>query len=186
MIVEALKSKACTKQKIYDKTLDAFNQFKKQLQLYVNELQDVFTDLDPKVQFEYRDSGTFECSIKFSGDTLVYTMHTNIFNFEENHAVHQMPYVQENPLNSYCGMIEIHNFLSDSFKYQRLNDTGYLIARIFINQDNHFFVELSQSTEIQSCPFPRNLNFLWTPIAASAAKRACRRVLNVTRTKGQP
>ena len=31
--------------------------------------------------------------------------------------------------------------MADSFKYDRLNDSGYLIARIFVNKDNHFFVE---------------------------------------------
>jgi hypothetical protein len=31
--------------------------------------------------------------------------------------------------------------LSDSFKYNRNNDLGYLIARIFINIENHYFVE---------------------------------------------
>jgi hypothetical protein len=35
----------------------------------------------------------------------------------------------------------IYNFLADSFKYDRVNDFGYLIARIFINKDKHFFVE---------------------------------------------
>jgi hypothetical protein len=38
-------------------------------------------------------------------------------------------------------MIMIYNFLSDSIKYQRYNDVGYLIARIFINKDGHFFTQ---------------------------------------------
>ena len=38
-------------------------------------------------------------------------------------------------------MINIYNFLADTYKYNRLNDLGFLIARIFINKDNHFFVE---------------------------------------------
>ncbi|NNC95205.1 MAG: hypothetical protein HKN92_06540 [Chitinophagales bacterium] len=141
MIVEALKDKACTKQKIYKITHDSFDSFKRILQEYMNNLQDVFSNLDPDVHFEYRDNGEFESSIKFSGDTLVFNMHSNIFNFDDSHAVHQMPYVQEDPLNVYCGMIEIYNFLSDSFRYQRLNDTGYLIARVFINREKHFFIE---------------------------------------------
>jgi len=43
--------------------------------------------------------------------------------------------------NSYCGIIYIYNFLADSFKYNRLDDLGYLIGRIFINRENHYFVE---------------------------------------------
>jgi hypothetical protein len=41
-------------------------------------------------------------------------------------------------------VINIYNFLTDSFRYQRLNDSGYLIGRIFINRERHFFVEGKQ------------------------------------------
>ena len=34
-----------------------------------------------------------------------------------------------------------HNFLNDSFKYNRVHDLGYLIGRIFINHENHFMVQ---------------------------------------------
>ena len=43
--------------------------------------------------------------------------------------------------NSYCGMINIYNFLSDSFRYNRSADEGYLIGRIFINREMQYFVE---------------------------------------------
>ena len=35
----------------------------------------------------------------------------------------------------------IFNFLADSFKYNRSNDIGYLIGRVFINRELHYFVE---------------------------------------------
>jgi len=38
-------------------------------------------------------------------------------------------------------MIQAYNFLSDSIKYQRLADVGYLIARLFINSEGHFYVD---------------------------------------------
>ena len=34
-----------------------------------------------------------------------------------------------------------YNFLSDSLKYQRLGDIGYLLARLFINSEGHFYVD---------------------------------------------
>ncbi|MBR2027118.1 MAG: hypothetical protein IKA07_08325, partial [Alistipes sp.] len=43
--------------------------------------------------------------------------------------------------NSYCGIIDIYDFLSDSFKFNRSADEGYLIGRIFINREKMFFVE---------------------------------------------
>jgi hypothetical protein len=52
--------------------------------------------------------------------------------------------VQENPHSSICGMISIYNFLNDSFRYNRTADLGYLIARIFVNYDQHYFVEGKQ------------------------------------------
>jgi hypothetical protein len=50
-------------------------------------------------------------------------------------------YVKEDPSRSYCGVILVFNFLADSFKYNRENDLGYLIGRIFINKDKHYFIE---------------------------------------------
>jgi len=49
--------------------------------------------------------------------------------------------VQADKANSYCGVINIYNFLADSFKYKRAEDEGYLIGRIFVNRENKFFVE---------------------------------------------
>jgi hypothetical protein len=68
-------------------------------------------------------------------------MHTNIFEFPRNHAVWQNSYVKDDPMRAYSGIISIYNFLADSFKYNRLNDVGYLIGRIFVNKDMHFLVE---------------------------------------------
>jgi hypothetical protein len=38
-------------------------------------------------------------------------------------------------------MINVYNFLTDSFKYNRNDDLGYLIGRLFVNRENHYFVE---------------------------------------------
>ena len=43
--------------------------------------------------------------------------------------------------NSYCGIINIYNFLADSFHFKRGEDEGYLIGRIFVNRNMHYFVE---------------------------------------------
>ena len=44
-------------------------------------------------------------------------------------------------MRAYFGMINMFNFLTDSLKYNRLGDMGLLIGRIFVNRDDHFFVE---------------------------------------------
>jgi hypothetical protein len=68
-------------------------------------------------------------------------MHSNVFEFPRDHEVMKTPYVKEDKTRSYHGIINIYNFLADSFKYNRLNDAGYLIGRIFINKDNSYFIE---------------------------------------------
>ena len=68
-------------------------------------------------------------------------MHTNVFAFPPKHAINKSTYVKENPNRGYFGMIQIYNFLSDSIKYNRLGDEGYLLARVFVNSENDFYVE---------------------------------------------
>ena len=81
-------------------------------------------------------------------------MHTNVFCFPPEHQVGKDPYVLEVPTRGYCGMIQAYNFLSDSLKYQRLSDIGYLLARLFINSEGHFYVDGQ-----------RQLDFLYTDFA---------------------
>ena len=85
------------------------------------------------VPFEFHDKSEFEAELRFGGDVLIFFMHTNIFEFSRDHEVMKTSYVREDPDRSYCGTILIFNFLADSFHYNRENDLGYLIGRIFIN-----------------------------------------------------
>jgi len=141
LIIETLTEKSATKQTVYDNTLESFNLFKEVLQEMVKEYNEQLKSLDKRVQLEFWDKGAFECELKFAGDLLVFNMHSNIFEFDKGHGVWKISYVSENNMNSYAGVINIYNFLNDSFKYNRLDDLGYLIARVFINKENHYFVE---------------------------------------------
>jgi hypothetical protein len=97
--------------------------------------------MDKRILLEYIDQGDFDCQLKVAGDLLVFSMHSNAFEFDRNHPIWKMSQVQENPESSIFGMINIYNFLYDSFRYNRDEDLGYLIARIFINKDMNYFVE---------------------------------------------
>jgi len=138
-IVELLKTKASTKQEVYRKTKEVFAEFQQYLKVKSDVVNNELADKD--VQVIYSSAGDFESKLKFSGDTLLFHMHSNVFDFPNSHSIHKTKYVKEDKLRSFCGVINIYNFLSDSFKYNRMNDAGYLIARVFINKDKHFFVE---------------------------------------------
>lgn len=140
-IINNLTEKAQLKQLVFDNTFKAFSKIKRILEEIVEEYNKELEGKDDRIVLVYKDRGSFEAELKVAGDLLIFSMHSNVFEFDREHNIWKLKYVSEDKSNSYCGMINIYNFLYDSFKYNRLEDLGYLITRIFINKDNHFFVE---------------------------------------------
>jgi hypothetical protein len=141
ILIDALLNKASLKQFIFRNTINNFEMLKVELKDLINVIQTSIKEKNTNIAANYKEESAFEVQIQIGGDLLVFSMHTNVFNFDENHFIHKSKYVEDDIANSYCGMIEIYNFLADSLKYQRVNDTGYMIGRIFINRENHFIVE---------------------------------------------
>ncbi len=140
-IIGTLKEKSILKQKVYDNTFESFCIVKDVLK---NLSKDINTNLggtDSRVRLEYTDRSNFDAQIKVAGDILLFSMHSNIFQFDREHPAWKTAYIQKNKYNAYSGIINIYNFLADSFRYSRLDDLGYLIARIFINHEKQYFVE---------------------------------------------
>ena len=148
-ILSALEMKSLVKQKVYDQAFETFNLLKEILQEITEEYNSGLQVKDPRVGFEYKERSQFEAELKVAGDLLIFSMHSNIFEFDKSHNVWKLNYVKENSLYSYCGIINVYNFLSDSFKYNRLDDLGYLVSRLFINLDKHFFFFFLRQEEYQ-------------------------------------
>lgn len=147
-LMEAFVIKSTVKQKVFENTQQTFVLLKKVLKTLEKNYLDIIKDKVPaQIMPFFKDKGPFEAEFKIGGDLLVFSMHSNVFEFDDKHPVWKTPYVKEDTLRSYCGTINIYNFLADSFKYNRVNDMGYLVARIFINKDNHFFVEGKRQTD---------------------------------------
>lgn len=141
-IVEKLTHKASVKQRVADNTFMIFNELKEALLEISAELDEELEEkIDKKIRIEYRDRGKFEAQIQVAEDILIFAMQTDVFRFHNGHEVWGNPYLSDNPENGYCGIINIYNFLADSFKYNRGDDEGYLIGRIFINHRLDYFVE---------------------------------------------
>lgn len=141
LILKTLKEKSVLKQDVYHQTKTVFGQLKEEAKKLVDDLAKQIAEVDKRIEVHYKDKGEFEFELRVAGDVLIFYMHTNVFEFDKSHPIWKSSYVRENEFNSYCGMINVYNFLSDSFKYDRKNDVGYLIGRIFINKDLHYFVE---------------------------------------------
>lgn len=141
LIAQLLREKSSLKQDVFYQTIAGFNALKSVVKELASELKTMANGIDRRLIVEYNEKSEFEVELRVAGDILIFHMHTNVFEFDTSHQIWKTTYVKEQPSRSFCGIINIYNFLADSFKYQRSNDLGYLVARIFLNNENHYFVE---------------------------------------------
>ncbi|SNC59328.1 hypothetical protein SAMN06265337_0031 [Hymenobacter gelipurpurascens] len=148
LIFEGLKQKSSAKQAIYRNTLNTFDTLRMVSQELVVELSRRITPVDNTVIIEYRPVNEMEFHIRFSGDLLVFVLHSNIVTFPDDYGPMPTKYVEEDFRRRFFGHIMAYNFTADSIKYQRMNDPGYLVGRLLINIDNHYFLEGVQQLEL--------------------------------------
>jgi len=156
-ILRLLMTKSSMKQDVYERTVEVFKQLKQVAKEVATELGKEAGKADKRLQVTYTDKGEFELELKVAGDILIFHMHTNVFEFDNSHQIRKSSYVKQDEFRSYCGQISIYNFLSDSFKYNRVNDMGYLIGRIFVNQEKHYFIEGKKQLGFLYNDFSKNL-----------------------------
>jgi hypothetical protein len=140
-LFQSLVKKGTLKQQVHQNTLKAMGTMKKAMIRLTEHYELLENGASEAIPFVYKDRSQFEAELKFAGDVLVFMMHTNVFEFPRDHEVMKTQYIHKDKERSYCGIINIFNFLSDSFKYNRMNDSGYLVGRVFVNKENHCFVE---------------------------------------------
>ena len=142
-LFSTVANKSNLKLDIYDITLNVFKQFKSEVEKLTEEYEQKAEKNErlKRIAFSYQDKGEFEFELKFGGDVLLFLMHTNVFEISRDHEVMRTKYIKDDKERSYCGMIHIYNFLADSLKYNRANDAGYLIGRLMVNKEKHYFIE---------------------------------------------
>jgi len=127
------------KMTVYKNTETAFETLKQA----ASKLPDIYKGYHPdsEVNVEYDSPQPQSFSLQFGSDVLFFVLHSNVFEFNRDHEIMKIPYIRENKDRAYCGIINIYNFLSDSLIYNRLNDIGYLIGRVFVNIENHCYID---------------------------------------------
>ena len=141
LMFSMVRDKSILKQDIFNNIILNFKVLKQVLKEAGDDLKDQIKEVDDRVVVEYKETGEFEAQIRIAGDLLIFQMHSNVFRFDRNNTLWNTSYLNENENRGYCGIINIYNFLNDSFKYNRGNDLGYMVGRIFINHENHFMVQ---------------------------------------------
>ncbi len=139
-ILNLLKTKGLIKINCFNKALDIFQDFKNILHETSGDINDEMPNIR-SLKMDYRDRGKFEAQLQFGDDILIFNMHTDIFQFPDTHPVCKTPYALQDDNNTLCAVVNVYNFLSNSFKYNRESDEGYLVARIFVNHEGYYFVE---------------------------------------------
>ncbi|MBL7964453.1 MAG: hypothetical protein JNM31_11500 [Flavobacteriales bacterium] len=160
IILEMLRTKACMKQDLYHRTIALFAELKDVAREVADDLEQAIMPVDKRVTVHYRDKGETSFELKVAGDVTIFHMHTNIFRLDQSHNLWKSSYLSEDEMRGYFGLINVYNFLSDSFKYNRERDIGYLIARIHVNKEGHFYVQGK-----------RQLGFLYNDLPGSVLDR---------------
>ena len=141
MIMGLLSTKSCMKQDVFQNTITFFDLLKEVLAGIAEELGQQAKGCDERLVVAFTDKGAYACELRVAGDVLIFHMHTNVFKLDQSHSLWKSSYLEEDELRGYFGVVNIYNFLSDSFKYNRERDLGYLVARLFLNRDNKFFLQ---------------------------------------------
>jgi hypothetical protein len=165
LIAQGLSGKSSAKQAIFRATQAAFDVLRQASQELCLELtQKITTTVDASVRIEYYPVNGMEFHIRFSGDLLVFVMHSNIVTFPDTFGPMATPYVEADFRRRFFGHIMAYNFMADSIKYQRLNDPGYLVGRLLVNIDSHYFLEGVQQLELPDHDMSEN------PVTADAMR----------------
>lgn len=168
-LVDLLSNRAALKQDVFEKMKSTFSEFKV---VVAQEIDAIRSEVkDERVRCKVINSSDFEIQIAVGSDILVFHMHTNVFRFEDGHPIWKTSFLEENPELGYFGIINIYNFLFDSIEYDRRDDIGYLIGRIFMNKEGHFIVQgLGDISLVYSNFFKNTLD---TPKMTEIVQRAC-------------
>lgn len=161
LIEQMLIDRSGMKQDVYARTKADFALLKQELEQLAQELARSVEKRDPRLRLEFAEQGDFSAKVVIAGDTVVFTMHTNVFRLDQSNSLWKSSYLQEDEQRGYFGVVNVYNFLSDSFRYNRERDLGYLVARLFINKDGHFFLQGK-----------KQLGFLYNDLAESVMDQA--------------
>ncbi|MDG2369940.1 MAG: hypothetical protein P8M12_04815 [Flavobacteriales bacterium] len=141
LMFDIVTEKSVLKQDVFNNIILNFKILKQVLKEIADDLNSRVGQVDERIVIEYKETGEYEAQVRVAGDLLIFQMHTNVFKFDRENSLWKTSYLSKNENRGYCGIINVYNFLNDSFKYNRSNDLGYLVGRIFVNFENHFMVE---------------------------------------------
>ena len=99
-ILSKISGKSALNQQVFDNTFSVFNALKETLHEMSSELDDRLEEMGHEVKIEYRDRGKFEAQLQVADDILIFSMQSNVFEFNREHSIWQNSYGRDNKANS--------------------------------------------------------------------------------------
>ncbi len=140
-IVDKLNTKAALKQNVYALTCSYFKSIKEICSEIADDINNTKAIKDERVKVRLKPIDDMEFHLQIGGDLIVFLLQSNVVAFPNDHLIYKQKYIKKDKDNAYFGQILIYNYMADTIRYNRLNDTGYLIERIFVNREEKFYVE---------------------------------------------
>ncbi len=138
-IKDLLEQKSILKQDVSEEVQSVFRKLKTAIDEEIAAIKPSITD--DRIRLNAEEKGDNEIKVMIGSDAVIFQLHSNVFLLEDEHPLWDSEYIKAEHKRAYFGIIHIYNFLADSFIYNRMNDSGFLIGRIFVNYDSHLMVE---------------------------------------------
>ena len=140
-ILRSLSEKATVKLDVGQNAEWAFSLIRAALKKIESDVAAEAQSIDKRISVKYVERGPLDVEFRISDDIIIFSLHTDAFTFPDGHPLWKHSGMRAEHGKGYFGMISIYNFLTDSVKFNRVNDQGVLIARVFIDKNRHFFME---------------------------------------------
>lgn len=149
-VLNLLHDKVTLKQDVLAVTKKWFKELSEVLAAEVAELKGGLKD--PRIRMEATFKSDFESRVKVGSDALIFHLHTNVFTIPEDNPLWKDAYIKKDFSRGYFGVIYVYNFSAQSILQNRIGDEGGLLARMYINKENHFVIEGVQQVALR---FPK-------------------------------
>jgi hypothetical protein len=139
-IIETVNGKCAHKAQVMTHVVRSFASMRNEAELVAKALkEDCAEHCDTSLGFKNISNSQFQMMV--GEDALIFNLHDDVFEIDPAHPVRKTSYLKDDGMRAFCGMVSIYNFLRTSLDKNRPEDVGYLIGRVFINSEDHFFVE---------------------------------------------
>ncbi|MFD2034943.1 hypothetical protein ACFSKL_09085 [Belliella marina] len=138
-IISKIEKTSLLKQKLFGQVSEFFAQLEATCREVALELQKESKNVPIPIKIEKIND--YEFLFRVGGDVLVFILQSNIVRLSDDAYISKSKYLKHDVSLRYFGQVLIYNFLADTLTYGRLDDPGYLISRVLINRENHFFLE---------------------------------------------